>query len=260
MSDLDPEARALLGAARAARPTAEARARIDAGLQTELGLPALSPPTRTASCSSAQPVAAQPAAPPPPLRVVRARNTPLARVVTTGVLVGALAAATAAVVWLRPSPAPSAARIGPSVEAGAQTSAAPLPVEPSGPAAATPTVDPKSAEPPTRATRRHGPRSAPTSATSLDEELVLMRSAQQALKRGDGATALAELDALAAKHPDGVLREERLAARVLALCAAGRVDEARAAGRRFLDEMPGSVQGDRVRASCAFASPGAPAP
>jgi hypothetical protein len=85
---------------------------------------------------------------------------------------------------------------------------------------------------------------------------LLLRDAQHALKRGDGAAALARLDELADRHPDGVLREERLAARVLGLCAAGRPDEARAEGRRFVAEYPGSIQVERVRASCAFAARG----
>jgi outer membrane protein assembly factor BamD (BamD/ComL family) len=93
---------------------------------------------------------------------------------------------------------------------------------------------------------------AASSAGSFPEELTALRDAQRALKRGDGAEALAQLDALAGRHPDGVLQEERLAARVLGLCAAGRTAEARDAGRRFVAEHPGSVQIDRVRASCAF--------
>ncbi len=95
--------------------------------------------------------------------------------------------------------------------------------------------------------------SSPPGATSLDQELSSLHEAQRALKRGDGADALARLDALGERYPDGVLREERLAARVLGLCAAGRRDEARDAGRRFVAENPGSVQVARVRASCAFA-------
>ena len=71
---------------------------------------------------------------------------------------------------------------------------------------------------------------------------------------GEGAKAVLVLDDLAARHPAGLLREERLAARIVALCAAGRVDEAREAGQRFFAEMPGSVQADRIRASCAFSS------
>ncbi len=94
---------------------------------------------------------------------------------------------------------------------------------------------------------------APSSTPSLSEEVALLQAAQQALKHGDGTGALTTLGELGARHPDGALREERLTLHVLGLCAAGRVDEAREAGRRFVAEMPGSVQAERVRASCAFA-------
>jgi hypothetical protein len=93
----------------------------------------------------------------------------------------------------------------------------------------------------------------PSHASSLTEETALLREAQAALKEGDAAKSLAAVDALAARHPQGLLREERLAARVLALCAAGRVEEARVEGQRFVAEMPRSIQAERVRASCAFA-------
>jgi hypothetical protein len=43
-----------------------------------------------------------------------------------------------------------------------------------------------------------------------------------------------------------------MAARVLALCAAGRAPEARAEAERLLGEAPSSVHAGRVRASCAF--------
>jgi hypothetical protein len=87
---------------------------------------------------------------------------------------------------------------------------------------------------------------------SIAGEVAMLRRAQKALKQGDAEASLAAIDALAAKHPKGALREERLAARVLALCAAGRTSEARAAGQAFLAEAPNSVQASRVRASCAF--------
>lgn len=79
-----------------------------------------------------------------------------------------------------------------------------------------------------------------------------MREAVKLLHAGSGDKAFAVLEELGNRHPDGVLREERLAARVLALCSAGRTDEAREAGHRFVSEMPKSLQIARVRASCAF--------
>ena len=44
--------------------------------------------------------------------------------------------------------------------------------------------------------------------------------------------------------------EERAAARVFALCAAGRLDEGRAAAERFQKRYPGSLLTERVRQAC----------
>jgi hypothetical protein len=67
---------------------------------------------------------------------------------------------------------------------------------------------------------------------------------------GDAAAALARLEELGTRHPDGVLREERMAARVAALCAAGRTDEAQREAQRFLAETPRSIHTAKVAASC----------
>jgi len=83
------------------------------------------------------------------------------------------------------------------------------------------------------------------------EETKLLREAQTSLGAGDAAAALARLDELGTRHPDGLLREERLAARIVALCAAGRIAEARREAERFLAEAPLSIHAARVRASCA---------
>lgn len=85
----------------------------------------------------------------------------------------------------------------------------------------------------------------------LAGELLLIQSAQRALARGDGPAALEALDEHARAHPRGRLLEERQAARVLALCAAGRADEARAAATRFVARYPTSPQAARVRGACA---------
>jgi hypothetical protein len=82
--------------------------------------------------------------------------------------------------------------------------------------------------------------------------MALLREAQDAVRDGDPSAALDRLDDLGARFPEGQLREERMAARVLALCAAGRAPEARAEAERLLGEAPGSVHAGRVRASCAF--------
>jgi len=92
------------------------------------------------------------------------------------------------------------------------------------------------------------------SGSSLGEELALLRGAQQALRSDNAEQSLALLDQMATQHPDGALGEEAAAARVLALCRAGRQVEARARAVRFLHAYPSSVLASRVRSSCAFSS------
>jgi hypothetical protein len=86
----------------------------------------------------------------------------------------------------------------------------------------------------------------------LSEELALLRAAHGALRVGDGAAALASVEAHLARFPEGSLRTEAEAARVLSLCALGRTAEARQAGARFLERSGGSPLAGKVRASCAF--------
>jgi uncharacterized protein HemY len=87
-------------------------------------------------------------------------------------------------------------------------------------------------------------------ADSLEEEVNLLRSARVALDRGDGAQALRLLDAHEARFQRGTLYEERLASRVLALCAVGRIDAARKTAQELERAAPRSPHLPRVRASC----------
>ena len=74
--------------------------------------------------------------------------------------------------------------------------------------------------------------------------------AHSALQSGDAERALSLLDQQSAAHAQGELREERAAARVVALCKLGRTTEARAVAESFLRENPRSLLADRVRAAC----------
>jgi hypothetical protein len=86
-------------------------------------------------------------------------------------------------------------------------------------------------------------------APSLASELELLRRVQAALRRGDGETALRELDAHVTN--DRELLPERRAARILAVCRLGRVDAARLARAEFLSEHPDSIQREAVERACA---------
>jgi outer membrane protein assembly factor BamD (BamD/ComL family) len=82
-----------------------------------------------------------------------------------------------------------------------------------------------------------------------------LKAAEQALRAGDPGSALRALDEHARRYPNGSLAEERTVSRVLALCAAGRTDEARGVARNFLASRPSSPHLSRVRASCGGSSP-----
>jgi hypothetical protein len=86
-------------------------------------------------------------------------------------------------------------------------------------------------------------------ANSLRAELDLLERVQAALKRGDGAAALRELEAHSTT--DRILLAEREAARVLALCQLGRVVEAQKAAARFAVQHSDSVQQSVIAGSCA---------
>src|SRR5262249_2106870 len=86
---------------------------------------------------------------------------------------------------------------------------------------------------------------------TLAAETRRLREAHGALQGGDPAKALAMLDAQSAAFQNGQLREERGAARVLALCRLGRMEEGKGAATRFLAEYPRSPLADRVRSACA---------
>jgi hypothetical protein len=96
---------------------------------------------------------------------------------------------------------------------------------------------------------RANPEPAPAADTLLAETHRL-REAHGALQGGDPEKALSLLDAPTAETEGQKLREERAAARVLALCKLGRVDEANAEAARFLEKNPRSPLAARVRKAC----------
>jgi hypothetical protein len=176
------------------------------------------------------------------------------------------------------SAAAGAAAVPPESPAAAPSEAAGMHPAPLASGAARAPVEPRSttAPPPIKGTARTagaGTAGAGTAGTatmgagaggsgsgatdsSLAAELALLREVHGALRDGDAPRAERWIDEHAARFPDGVLREEREAARVLSLCAKGRTAEARAEADRFLAANPRSVQADRVRGSCAFAADG----
>jgi hypothetical protein len=87
--------------------------------------------------------------------------------------------------------------------------------------------------------------------STLSEEAALLERAQRALSAKNPGLALMILDEHERRFAAGALREEREAARVLALCGLGRVNEARARARAFMNAAPRSVLVPRLEHSCA---------
>jgi hypothetical protein len=85
---------------------------------------------------------------------------------------------------------------------------------------------------------------------ALAEETRLLREADAATRAGEPARALSLLAEHARRFPQGVLAEERDVERLLALCAAGRTEEARTAAAELLQTRPRSPLAGRVRGSC----------
>ncbi|AUX41244.1 uncharacterized protein SOCE26_026540 [Sorangium cellulosum] len=119
-------------------------------------------------------------------------------------------------------------------------------------------LDPPRAASERRTTPGRAPRSAPLGGPEaprgvpaedpLVAETRRLREVHESLRRGDPERALSLLDAADAGGQE--LREERAAARVVALCNLGKTAEGRAAMVDFLRKSPGSPYSDRVRAAC----------
>jgi hypothetical protein len=84
----------------------------------------------------------------------------------------------------------------------------------------------------------------------LREETAALRLAQQALREKDPEQALQLLDEQDRRFQTGLLPQERAAARIMALCQAGRVEEARTQASRFERQWPRSPLLGRVRSAC----------
>ncbi|MEI9948844.1 MAG: hypothetical protein WDO74_07625 [Pseudomonadota bacterium] len=90
----------------------------------------------------------------------------------------------------------------------------------------------------------------PRSRDGLAEEVALLSRAETELHAGRPAKALLALGEHQRKFPRGVLAEERTAARIQALCALGRNDEANAQLTQLLHISPKSAHEERARQAC----------
>ncbi|MCC7386954.1 MAG: hypothetical protein IT384_34270 [Deltaproteobacteria bacterium] len=165
-----------------------------------------------------------------------------------------------------PAVAPASASLSPAAEPASPLLApavAPASASPAPAVATVPASSPTDLQPaPERPDLTH-PRARPARAArparperhDLEREAELIGAARVALREGDPARALDLADAHAGRFPQGALRNERLAARALALCALHRRLEARAARAELAAHSPGSALLDRVDRACAGVNP-----
>ena len=85
---------------------------------------------------------------------------------------------------------------------------------------------------------------------SVAREVAVLRESETALSN-QPRRALELLDAYAREWPNASFAPERVVLRTLALCALGRVAEARESAAHFRSTWPGSPLEPRVQASCA---------
>lgn len=90
------------------------------------------------------------------------------------------------------------------------------------------------------------------SGTQLEAELALIEQAQGALRAGDAGRALTLLAEHERRFPRGLLREERLASKTLALCRLGMKSEAERVARALERHNPDSALWPSVALSCGF--------
>lgn len=106
------------------------------------------------------------------------------------------------------------------------------------------------ADPATRALAPEAPDQA-SRRNDIRAELLLVEEMQVAFKKGDITTVLRKADQHAREFgAAGQLIQERLVHTVEALCAVGRVDEAKVALRELLTNWPESTHARRARSSC----------
>ncbi len=96
---------------------------------------------------------------------------------------------------------------------------------------------------------RKAARASVPSADTIGEEMALLRSASEALARGDEAAALVVLRTHAKRYPRGSLREERDGLRAIAECTRDQTPSQEFA-QRFTRQYPNSVLASRVIAAC----------
>ena len=233
MTDLSPELQKLVLAGKSAsRPTSTDFDRVLGALQARLGEAAVTAPvasTATGLLSS---------------KMVSITLAAMALVIGGAAWVSSRSADVA------PSPAAgvSTVEVVPSTETTAVTlasvsiaeTATPVPAE-----VTPPQTQPKSSQPAAAA------RDPGRARDSLSEEVAILSRAETELHSGHAESALRLLAEHERKFSNGILAEERTAARIQALCALGRSAEANTQMARL---RPGSLHSEQSQKACANAT------
>jgi hypothetical protein len=120
-------------------------------------------------------------------------------------------------------------------------------------AASAPSVpDRQSVAPPVSRSSMARPTPPRRARDGLSEEVAILSRAETDLYGGRPASALTALDEHEHKFGNGVLAEERTAARIQALCALGRTADADAQLARLARVWPTSPHAERARQACAL--------
>jgi hypothetical protein len=145
---------------------------------------------------------------------------------------------------------------------GADTSAEPKTVEPRSPrstsvaqpedieppGSATDLVEPEVEPEPPEARRKEAPSQPGVDPLATEKQLI--GEARAALESGDAKLALDLAERHAREFPGGQMAEDASVYRARALCGLGRLEEARAEVRRFLDAWPESQHRARMLRTC----------
>lgn len=156
-------------------------------------------------------------------------------------------------------PAPATAPPARLPEAAAPPAAVSTPAVPPAPAALAPAALPPPLGSDSPSTAPLGAASPPAGDPRFLEAVRLVQRAQRAVESGAASTALSLLDELDARFPAALLNEERLATRVLALCASGAVARAKRVAAELGARNSSSIYAARIAQSCAGSAASSPA-
>lgn len=258
MNELGKEARALIEAARPGdEPSPEDRLRIRNALLASLA---------TGAAGAAVPAISHAATATASTGMLGAGGVALLKkALAVALLAGAVGGGTVLTIEaIEAAPAPASSRREPPTPTLPTASPAPIGATPRpAPSASIGSSRPESASDPTdhapnrvdtaelrtklRAAGAPGPRTQGT----LAAELEILKSAQVALRAGRHAEARRLADAHLARFPEGVLRLEARATRLLALCGEGpRQNDEREVGE-FVRAAGRSPLAEKVRTACA---------